>query len=494
MNILSLFDGISCGRVALERAGITVEKYFASEIEMQPIQISKMNWPDIIQLGDVTAWDAWIRRLPKIDLLIGGSPCFVAGTKVICESGVKNIEDIVVGDKCLSHDGKYHRVSAIGNELKKVWVVKNPAFNDFEIYSTETHPFYVCDVSTGKISKKPLCELTENDFIGLRKEYSLPDQKFLKLYPRNEDYKAVDFWVNGCSITNTETYAIVYNITVDDTHTYFAEGVLVSNCQDLSMLGAQRGLTEGSGTRSSLFHTMKAIYFWLLKNNNPDCHILLENVFTKPQWEQAITDELRLAERMGDGYQPTKINSSLVSAQMRPRNYWASWNTTIPKDKNIKLQDILEHGFAYQEKSNALLKSYTGSSVIHSFKYKVNTLVAELAEPDYNNHVNNKTSRAFQVTNGYVEIPVLNARTRIGTREFEKYHFPVMLADGWYTFREFTARETERLQTLPDNYCKNVPLKWVQEATGNGWTVDVIAHLFRDLVKQYPHFLQPLHK
>lgn len=65
MNILSLFDGISCGRVALERAGIPVEKYFASEIEMQPIQISKMNWPDIIQLGDVTAWYAWIRRLPK---------------------------------------------------------------------------------------------------------------------------------------------------------------------------------------------------------------------------------------------------------------------------------------------------------------------------------------------------------------------------------------------------------------------------------------------
>lgn len=230
------------------------------------------------------------------------------------------------------------------------------------------------------------------------------------------------------------------------------------------------------------------------ENNNPDCHILLENVFTKPQWEQAITDELRLAERMGDGYQPTKINSALVSAQMRPRNYWASWHTTVPEDKNIKLQDILEHGFAYQEKSNALLKSYTGSSVIHSFKYKVNTLVAEPAEPDYNNHVNNKTLRAFQVTNGYVEIPVLNARTRIGTREFEKYHFPVTLADGWYTFRVFTAREMERLQTLPDNYCKNVPLKWVQEATGNGWTVDVITHLFRDLVKQYPHFLQPLHK
>jgi site-specific DNA-cytosine methylase len=73
MNVLSLFDGISCGRVALERAGIKVGKYYASEIDKYAIQISKKNWPDIIQLGDVTRIDT--KSLPKIDLLIAGSPC-----------------------------------------------------------------------------------------------------------------------------------------------------------------------------------------------------------------------------------------------------------------------------------------------------------------------------------------------------------------------------------------------------------------------------------
>ena len=73
LTILSLFDGISCGRVALQRANIPVAKYYASEIDKYAIQVTQKNWPDTIQLGDVK--NVWARNLPKIDLLIGGSPC-----------------------------------------------------------------------------------------------------------------------------------------------------------------------------------------------------------------------------------------------------------------------------------------------------------------------------------------------------------------------------------------------------------------------------------
>ena len=54
MNVLSLFDGMSCGRIALERAGIKVDKYFACEIDKYAVQVSQKNYPDIVQLGDVT--------------------------------------------------------------------------------------------------------------------------------------------------------------------------------------------------------------------------------------------------------------------------------------------------------------------------------------------------------------------------------------------------------------------------------------------------------
>lgn len=83
MNVLSLFDGISCGRVALERAGIKVDKYFASEIKDIAIKCSMNNYPDIVRLGDVKkvkyendvlSWEGGQEKV-KIDLLIGGSPC-----------------------------------------------------------------------------------------------------------------------------------------------------------------------------------------------------------------------------------------------------------------------------------------------------------------------------------------------------------------------------------------------------------------------------------
>jgi len=73
MNVLSLFDGMSCGRVALERAGITVDKYYAAEIDKYAIQIAKKNYPETIHLGDVTNVKGC--DFPKIDLLLGGSPC-----------------------------------------------------------------------------------------------------------------------------------------------------------------------------------------------------------------------------------------------------------------------------------------------------------------------------------------------------------------------------------------------------------------------------------
>lgn len=75
MNVLSLFDGMSCGRIALERAGIEVNKYYASELDKYAINVTQANWPNTIQLGDVTKWQEWDIDWSSIDLLIGGSPC-----------------------------------------------------------------------------------------------------------------------------------------------------------------------------------------------------------------------------------------------------------------------------------------------------------------------------------------------------------------------------------------------------------------------------------
>lgn len=81
INVLSLFDGIACARLALERSGIPVEKYFASEVDLNAIKIATEHFPDIVRIGDVRkltdlgTLDLKMGIAPKIDLLIGGSPC-----------------------------------------------------------------------------------------------------------------------------------------------------------------------------------------------------------------------------------------------------------------------------------------------------------------------------------------------------------------------------------------------------------------------------------
>jgi len=73
MKILSLFDGISCAQIALNKLGVKYDNYFASEICEKAIKVTQDNYPDTIQLGDVTNWKDW--KLPKIDIICAGFPC-----------------------------------------------------------------------------------------------------------------------------------------------------------------------------------------------------------------------------------------------------------------------------------------------------------------------------------------------------------------------------------------------------------------------------------
>ena len=75
MKVLSLFDCMSCCRLALEKLDVSVEKYYASEIDKYAIEVTQANYPDTEQLGDVTAWQTWELDWASIDLVTGGFPC-----------------------------------------------------------------------------------------------------------------------------------------------------------------------------------------------------------------------------------------------------------------------------------------------------------------------------------------------------------------------------------------------------------------------------------
>lgn len=112
MKILSLFDGISCARVAIERAGIKIEKYYASEIDKYAIQIAQKNYPDTIQVGSITELKG--EDFKDIDLIIGGSPC----------------QDLSIAGKrkglCGERSGLFYEYVRILNEVKpKYFVLEN---------------------------------------------------------------------------------------------------------------------------------------------------------------------------------------------------------------------------------------------------------------------------------------------------------------------------------------------------------------------------------
>jgi site-specific DNA-cytosine methylase len=177
MIVLSCFDGMSCGQIALERAGISMEKYYASEIDKYAIQVTMANYPNTIQLGSITEWQSWDIEQP--DIIIGGSPCFVAGTKIITKEGVKNIEDILIGDFVLTHKNRFKKVLRIGgNKNKKTLITKIQGIMDIE--STLEHPFYVREMNrkwdneertSYRVLSDPLWkeakDLRKNDFLGL---------------------------------------------------------------------------------------------------------------------------------------------------------------------------------------------------------------------------------------------------------------------------------------------------------------------------------------
>ena len=139
MKVLSLFDGISCGRVALDRLNVPVEQYIAFEIDKYATSVSRKNFPDIIHKGDVFNGD--YTKYKGFDILLGGSPCFTKGNLVLTNKGLVPIEDIKVGDLVLTHKNRYQPVTHIGNKNSDVYSVKFLDTPEFKV--TNNHPFYV---------------------------------------------------------------------------------------------------------------------------------------------------------------------------------------------------------------------------------------------------------------------------------------------------------------------------------------------------------------
>jgi DNA (cytosine-5)-methyltransferase 3A len=243
-----------------------------------------------------------------------------------------------------------------------------------------------------------------------------------------------------------------------------------SPCQSFSFAGAMVGMTTVEKMEiTSLEQYIEfknrgftfegySYLFWeyvrILKEIKPK-YFLLENVKMAKKWENIISNAL--------GVKPILINSELVSAQSRERLYWTNIpNISQPKDKHIYIDNIVQNNIEhkYLPKTRLDYNNYDKSKVDKSIHKNTATQIGN--SRNFGNAVRSN-GKAFTLR-------------RIN---------PNGIIDENGNIREFTPIEAERLQTLPDDYtlASGIKNKERYEALGNGWTVDVIAHIFKGLIQ-----------
>ena len=280
-----------------------------------------------------------------------------------------------------------------------------------------------------------------------------------------------------------------------------------SPCQGFSVAGKQLDFDD---PRSKLFFE-----FVRLKDDLKPKYFLMENVLMKQECQDIISKYLDV--------QPVTINSSLFSAQNRKRLYWTNIPFDIPTDdKGIILQDILEDGIANEAmtnqdgKAHCITARYNGAVWWNSIQRKQRTMV-QVGEADNIKGFdsikriyspNGKAPTLTTMQGGHREPKVAIGRIvnrrldEHGVRKDNQLDLPFtnqlevsdtnksnclttftkdnVLVDGMQ-WRKLTPVECERLQTVPDNYTNHVSNSQRYKMLGNGWTIDVIAHILRGI-------------
>jgi DNA (cytosine-5)-methyltransferase 3A len=372
MNVLSLFDGMSCGQIALDQLGIKVDNYYAAEIDKYAIEIAKKNYPKTIQIGDVTKIKG--SDLPKIDLLIGGSPC-----------------------QGFSFAGKQLNFNDPRSAL----------FFEFVRLLKETNPKYF---------------MLEN--VRMKKEYQDVISHYLNVEPIMINSALVSaqnrvrlYWTNISNITQPENKGIVLKDILEDLPNNY---VKMSNTFTERQKG-NRCLTDMTKEKASNLSAMEYV-----KNG-----------------------------RQGD-YLACDIKGSPIQ---------------IGIADDINGHDILKRVYSEEGKSPTLNTMGGGNR-----EPKVACGAFRGRYYDENGKRTDHKESVAGKTNQMLEIRTDGKTNTITTVQKDN----VLTKDNLY-YRKLTPLECERLQTVPDNYTEGVSNTQRYKMLGNGWTVEVIKHIFKGI-------------
>jgi DNA (cytosine-5)-methyltransferase 3A len=396
MNVLSLFDGMSCGRIALERAGIPVTNYYASEIDKYAIQVAKKNYPDTHHIGDVTQVSA--DDLPEIDLLMGGSPC----------------QGFSFAGKQLNFDDP-----------------RSALFFEFVRLLNETKPKYF---------------LLEN--VRMKKEYQDVISEQLGVQPVKINSSLVSaqnrvrlYWTNIPNITQPEDKGIVLKHILETD--YIGDDVKDTarnrrNCRqdDQKAFTCTATMYKGAGANGMT-----------LVKNSDRC---IQDGWTVDRDKSHCLD----ANYIKGG------NLKSYFEKHRRQLVFSNDGLCHIGDADLKGNDSIKRIYHPAGKSPTLTTMQGGHRepkiICGAFRgrYEPDGTTKQRLElrPDY------KTNTLTRVQKDNVAVDIDKLK-----------------------WRKLTPLECERLQTVPDNYTDGVSNTQRYKMLGNGWTVDVIAHIFKGI-------------
>ena len=379
LNVLSLFDGMSCGQIALERAGIKVNNYLASEIDKYAIQVAKHNYPNMQHIGDVTQVKA--NELPKIDLLIGGSPC----------------QGFSFAGKQLNFDDP-----------------RSKLFFEFVRLKNECKPKYF---------------LLEN--VKMKKEYQDVITEHLGVEP-------IEINSNLLSAQNRKRiyWTNIPGVTIPND-----KGILL---KDIVHENADNQLSE-----KELDYMLRSSGKWSPSTNNR-----FETYLNYPEKKAHC-----LTANLNKGV-PYNCFFEILSEYI------------VPFDKTLQILDkeVQRGKVGYFRKDSQANRVYyihdkaitltgeAGGGAAKMGQYLFGCITPDRIEKRQNGQRFNDGKKFYTLT----------AQDKHG-----------VLIEGY--IRKLTPIECERLQTVPDNYSAFVSNSQRYKMLGNGWTVDVIAHVFGGL-------------
>ena len=285
------------------------------------------------------------------------------------------------------------------------------------------------------------------------------DSKKGILHTENGDFQvdSIDLLIGGSPCTNFSSIGYANGMV--------SEGTEIRTLEQYLEMKSQGASFEG---QSYLFWE----YIRILNEVQPT-FFLLENVKMANKWETILNDSLKML--------PIKINSSLVSAQNRPRLYWTNIkDITIPEDKNVSFRHILDNDADTTDVSHCQTIQLSLPKLVNRYGYVPESFnaynVTEITEKAP------ALSRGSMVTSSCAVTlfaPVANGKHTVKNGMLDN-KYPTKLADGNYNLRRLSIKEMERLQTLPDGYVDKASSSSSKKGNiiGNGWTVDVISHIF----------------